>query len=120
MAIATQEILDAVGNLTVWELKELVEQMEKKFGVSAQPVVNPISQTQPVEEKTEFDVRLVQAGANKLAVIRALREVLGLGLKETKDLVDSAPTALRSGIAKAEAESLKGKMEALGAVAEVV
>jgi len=120
MAIATQEILDAVGNLTVWELKELVEKMEKKFGVNAQPVANPISKIQSMEEKTEFDVRLVQVGENRLAVIRGLRELLGLGLKETRDLVESAPAALKSGISKAEAESLKGKMEALGAVAEVV
>ena len=119
MAIA-QEILDAVGQMTVMELKELVEQMEKQFGVSAQPVAQIAPQHKAVEEKTEFDACLVQVGASKLAVIRALREALGLGLKEAKDLAESAPAELKSGVSKAEAQSLKEKLEGLGAVVEVV
>jgi large subunit ribosomal protein L7/L12 len=120
MAIATEEILQAVGHMTVNELAELVKQIEEKFGVSAQLVAQAPQAQTPVEEKTEFDARLLEAGAQKLAVIRALREALGLGLKEAKDLAESAPAVIKSGVSKAEAQSLKEKLEGFGAKVEVV
>ena len=110
MAIAKQEILDAIGSMTVLELSQLIKDMEEKFGVSAAAAV---------EEKTEFTVILVAAGENKVNTIKAVREVTSLGLKEAKDLVDGAPKPIKEGANKAEAETIKKKMEEAGAKVEV-
>ena len=121
--MTNEEILEAIGNLTVLELSELVKAAEEKFGVSAAAPV-AVAAAAPAEggaaaEKTEFDVILKDAGASKINVIKAVREVTGLGLKEAKALVDGAPAAVKEGIAKAEAEDLKGKLEAAGATVEL-
>ncbi|MCI7612323.1 MAG: 50S ribosomal protein L7/L12 [Selenomonadaceae bacterium] len=121
--MTNEEILEAIGNLTVLELAELVKAAEEKFGVSAAAPV-AVAAAAPAEggaaaEKTEFDVILKDAGASKINVIKAVREVTGLGLKEAKALVDGAPAAVKEGIAKAEAEDLKGKLEAAGATVEL-
>ena len=121
--MTNEEILEAIGNLTVLELSELVKAAEEKFGVSAAAPV-AVAAAAPAEggaaaEKTEFDVVLKDAGASKINVIKAVREATGLGLKEAKALVDGAPAAVKEGIAKAEAEDLKGKLEAAGATVEL-
>ena len=121
--MTNEEILEAIGNLTVLELAELVKAAEEKFGVSAAAPV-AVAAAAPAEggaaaEKTEFDVVLKDAGASKINVIKAVREATGLGLKEAKALVDGAPAAVKEGIAKAEAEDLKGKLEAAGATVEL-
>ena len=118
------EIIAAIEKMTILELADLVKEMEEKFGVSAAaPVVAGAAAAAPaeeVEEKTEFDVILKDAGAKKLAVVKAVREVKpGLGLKEAKDLVDNCPSTLAEGIAKEAAEELKKKMEEAGAVIEI-
>ena len=118
-----EEILSAIENLTVLELAELVKAAEEKFGVSAAAPV-AVAAAAPAEggaaaEKTEFDVILKDAGASKINVIKAVREATGLGLKEAKALVDGAPAAVKEGVAKAEAEDLKGKLEAAGATVEL-
>ena len=105
--MTNEEILEAIGNLTVLELSELVKAAEEKFGVSA------------AAEKSEFDVILKDAGASKINVIKAVREATGLGLKEAKALVDGAPAAVKEGVSKADAEDLKGKLEAAGATVEL-
>ena len=119
--MTNEEILEAIGNLTVLELSELVKAAEEKFGVSA---AAPVAAAAPAEgaaaaEKSEFDVILKDAGASKINVIKAVREATGLGLKEAKALVDGAPAAVKEGVAKAEAEDLKGKLEAAGATVEL-
>ena len=121
--MTNEEILEAIGNLTVLELSELVKAAEEKFGVSAAAPV-AVAAAAPAEggaaaEKTEFDVVLKDAGASKINVIKAVREATGLGLKEAKALVDGAPAAVKEGVAKAEAEDLKGKLEAAGATVEL-
>ena len=121
--MTNEEILEAIGNLTVLELSELVKAAEEKFGVSAAAPV-AVAAAAPAEgaaaaEKSEFDVVLKDAGASKINVIKAVREATGLGLKEAKALVDGAPAAVKEGIAKAEAEELKGKLEAAGATVEL-
>ena len=121
--MTNEEILEAIGNLTVLELSELVKAAEEKFGVSAAAPV-AVAAAAPAEggaaaEKTEFDVILKDAGASKINVIKAVREATGLGLKEAKALVDGAPAAVKEGVAKAEAEDLKGKLEAAGATVEL-
>ena len=121
--MTNEEILEAIGNLTVLELSELVKAAEEKFGVSAAAPV-AVAAAAPAEgaaaaEKSEFDVILKDAGASKINVIKAVREATGLGLKEAKALVDGAPAAVKEGIAKAEAEELKGKLEAAGATVEL-
>lgn len=121
--MTNEEILEAIGNLTVLELSELVKAAEEKFGVSAAAPV-AVAAAAPAEgaaaaEKSEFDVILKDAGASKINVIKAVREATGLGLKEAKALVDGAPAAVKEGIAKAEAEDLKGKLEAAGATVEL-
>ena len=118
------EIIAAIEGMTILELADLVKEMEEKFGVSAAaPVVAGgavAAAAEEVEEKTEFDVILKDAGAKKLAVVKAVREVKpGLGLKEAKDLVDNCPSTLAEGIAKEAAEELKKKMEEAGAVIEI-
>ena len=121
--MTNEEILEAIGNLTVLELSELVKAAEEKFGVSAAAPV-AVAAAAPAEggaaaEKTEFDVVLKDAGASKINVIKAVREATGLGLKEAKALVDGAPAALKEGVSKADAEDLKGKLEAAGATVEL-
>ena len=112
-----EEILSAIENLTVLELAELVKAAEEKFGVSA--AAPAAAGGAAAEEKSEFDVILKDAGAGKINVIKAVREITGLGLKEAKALVDGAPAAVKEGVAKAEAEDLKGKLEAAGATVEL-
>ena len=101
MALSKEEILDAIASMSVLEVSELIKMMEEKFGVSAAPAGGAAA---PAEEKSEFDVVLKEIGANKVQVIKAVRELTGLGLKEAKDLVDGAPKTVKEGLAKADAE----------------
>jgi len=122
MAISKEDILEAVGALTVMELNDLVKAFEEKFGVSAAAVAvaGPAGgAAAAVEEQTEFTVVLNAAGDKKVEVIKVVRAVTGLGLKEAKDLVDGAPKAVKEGISKADAEALKTQLEAAGAKVEV-
>ena len=125
MALTNEEILEAIASKTVLEISELIKMMEEKFGVSAAAaavaVAGPAAgaAAPAAEEKTEFDVVLSEIGSNKIAVIKAVREITGLGLKEAKDLVEGAPKAVKEGVAKAEAEDLKKKLEAAGDKAEL-
>ena len=117
------QILELVKGLTILELADLVKALEEEFGVSAAPVaaapVAGAAAAAPVEEKTEFDVILKAAGANKLAVIKVAREITGLGLKDAKDLVESAPKAIKEGVSKDEAETVKKQLVEAGAEVEV-
>ncbi|MDD3114699.1 MAG: 50S ribosomal protein L7/L12 [Anaerovibrio sp.] len=121
--MTNEEILEAIGNLTVLELSELVKAAEEKFGVSAAAPVAvaaaPAAGGAAAAEKSEFDVVLKDAGASKINVIKAVREATGLGLKEAKALVDGAPAPVKEGVSKADAEDLKGKLEAAGATVEL-
>jgi large subunit ribosomal protein L7/L12 len=125
MAVAQTEILDKIASLTVLELSELIKAMEEKFGVSAAAAVavaGPAAAgpaAAAVEEQTEFTVVLSSFGENKVNVIKAVREITGLGLKEAKDLVDGAPKPVKEGVNKADAEAAKKKLEDAGAKAEV-
>ena len=124
MAISKDDILEAVGQMSVMELNDLVKAFEEKFGVSAaaMAVAGPAgggAAAPAAEEKTEFTVVLAEVGANKVAVIKAVREITGLGLKEAKDLVDGAPKPVKEAIAKADAEAAKKKLEEAGAKAEL-
>ena len=115
-------IVEAIEALTLLETKELVEAIEEKFGVSAAPVAVAVAggaAAPAAEEKTEFDVILANFGAKKLDVIKAVREITGLGLKEAKELVEGAPKALKEGCTKEEAEELKAKLTAAGAEVEI-
>ena len=118
-----EEMIAAIKNMTVLELAELVKALEAEFGVSAAPVAPvtpaPAAATAEVEEKTEFGIILKEIGANKINVIKAVREVTALGLKEAKDLVESAPTAVKEGISKEEVNLIKEKLEAAGATIEI-
>ena len=119
------EILDAISSMTVLELSELIKEMEEKFGVSAAAAAVAVAApaagggAAAAEEQTEFTVVLTEAGANKVSVIKAVRELTGLGLKEAKDLVDGAPKPVKEGVAKADAEAAKKKLEEAGAKAEL-
>ena len=121
------QILEEIGKMTVLELSQLIKDMEEKFGVSAAAatvVAGPAAgggaaAAAPKEEKTEFTVMLNAAGENKVNVIKAVREVTSLGLKEAKDLVDGAPKPIKEGVSKADAEAIKKKMEEAGAKVEV-
>ncbi len=118
--LSTAEILDAIKELTVLELNELVKACEEEFGVSAAAGVvvaaaGGAGEAAAAEEKTEFDVELTEVGANKVKVIKVVREATGLGLKEAKDLVDAAPKVLKEAASKEEADDLKAKLEAEGA-----
>ena len=116
--LSTQELIDAIKELTVLELNDLVKACEEEFGVSAAAgvvVAAAADAGAAEEEKTEFDVELTEIGPNKVKVIKVVREATGLGLKEAKDLVDSAPKVLKEGVSKEEAEDIKGKLEAEGA-----
>lgn len=116
-------ILEEIKTLTILELKDLVSALEEEFGVSAAPVavaaVGGAAAGAAAEEKTEFDVILKDAGASKLNVIKVVREVTGLGLKDAKDLVEAAPKALKEGVSKDEADKLKADLEAAGATVEI-
>jgi len=119
------DIMETIKGMTVLELAELVKALEEEFGVSAAvPVVAAAASTagggaEEVEEKTEFDVILKEIGANKINVIRAVRELTSLGLKESKDMVEAAPKAVKEGVSKEDADTAKAKLEAAGATAEV-
>jgi len=124
MAISKDDILEAVGQMTVMDLNDLVKAFEEKFGVSAAAMA--VAGTAgggggaaAAEEQTEFTVVLTDVGANKLGVIKAVREITGLGLKEAKDLVDGAPKPVKEGVAKADAEAAKKKLEEAGAKADL-
>ncbi len=119
-----EEIIEAIGSMTVLELSELVKAMEEKFGVSAAAPVAvaaaaPAAAAEAEEEKTEFDVILESAGDKKIGVIKVVREITGLGLKEAKALVDGAPAPVKEKIAKADAEALKAKLEESGATVSI-
>ncbi len=119
----TTQILDLVKGLTILELADLVKALEEEFGVSAAPVaaapVAGAAAAAPVEEKTEFDVVLKAAGANKLAVIKVAREITGLGLKDAKDLVEAAPKTIKEAVSKEEADKIAEQLKAAGAEVEV-
>ena len=122
--ITTEQVVDYLSNLPVIQIAELVKTLESKWGVSAAPVAvagggGAAAPAAAVEEKTEFNVILADAGANKINVIKAVREITALGLKEAKDLVEGAPKAIKEGIGKDEAEDIKKKLEAAGAKVEV-
>jgi len=120
MSITKEQILDAVAEMSVMDVVELITMMEEKFGVSAAAAVAVAAgPAEAAEEKTEFDVILASAGANKVAAIKAVRSATGLGLKEAKDLVESAPAAIKEAVSKDEAETLKKSLEEAGAVVEV-
>lgn len=123
MAITNAELMDAVAGMTVLELSELIKQMEEKFGVSAAAVAvaGPAAggATEAAAEQTEFDVILSGIGDNKVSVIKAVRAITGLGLKEAKDLVDSAPKAVKEGVSKADADAVAKQLIEAGATAEV-
>jgi large subunit ribosomal protein L7/L12 len=124
MAFDKDAFLTALDSMSVMELNELVKAIEEKFGVSAAAMAAPAAGgaapgAAAAEEKTEFNVVLTDAGANKVSVIKAVRELTGLGLKEAKDLVDGAPKAVKEGVAKADAEAAKKKLEEAGAKAEL-
>ena len=117
-----EQILEAIESMKVTELNELVKAAEEKFGVSASApvmVAGAAGGAAAAEEKTEFDVVLANAGASKVGVIKAVREVTGLGLKEAKEVVDNAPKTLKEGVSKEEADQIKEKLEAAGASVEV-
>lgn len=121
MAVTKQDVLEFISNLSVLELSELVKEFEEKFGVSAQPVAvaGGAVVAEAAEEKTEFDVILKDAGEKKINVIKVVRALTGLGLKEAKDAVDGAPTTLKEGINKEDAEAAKKELEEAGATVEV-
>ncbi|XBC42849.1 MAG: 50S ribosomal protein L7/L12 [Buchnera aphidicola (Kaburagia rhusicola ensigallis)] len=121
MSITKEQILEAISEMSVKNVIELISDMEKKFGVSAESSINSLSSsiTKPVEEKTEFDIILKSIGGNKVSVIKAVRSSTGLGLKEAKDLVESAPTVIKERITKIEAESLKKILDETGAEVEI-
>ncbi|MFC3111188.1 50S ribosomal protein L7/L12 [Undibacterium arcticum] len=122
MAISKDDILEAVGAMSVMDLNDLVKAFEEKFGVSAAAMSAPAAggaAAAAVEEQTEFTVILSEFGANKVGVIKAVREITGLGLKEAKDLVDGSPKPVKEGISKADAEAAKKKLEDAGAKAEI-
>ncbi len=125
--LGKDEILEAISGMTVLELSELVKAVEEKFGVTAAapvavaaaPAAGGDGAAAAAEEKTEFDAVLTDVGANKILVIKGVRELTGLGLKEAKDLVDAAPKAVREGVTKEEAEEVKAKLSEAGATVEV-
>ena len=121
MSEKTDKMLEEIDSLTVVELAELVKGIEEKYGVTAAAVAAPAAGAAAgaAEEKTNFDVVLKEAGANKIAVIKVVRDATGLGLKEAKDLVDGAPKTVKEGVSKEEAEELKAKFEEAGATIEL-
>jgi large subunit ribosomal protein L7/L12 len=126
MAVSKEDILDAIANMSVLDLSELIKEMEDKFGVSAAAPVAvaavggaPAEGGAAAEEKTEFDVVLASFGENKVGVIKAVRAVTGLGLKEAKEMVESAPATVKEGVSKEESEDVKKQLEEAGASVEV-
>jgi large subunit ribosomal protein L7/L12 len=123
MAVSKDEILETIGNMSVIEVVDLIEAMEEKFNVSAASAVAavaaPAAAAAAAEEKTEFDVVMTSFGGNKVAVIKVVRAMTGLGLKEAKDLVEGAPSTVKEAVAKAEAEDMKKQLEEAGASVEV-
>lgn len=125
MAVSKEELLETIGNMSVLELSELIKDMEEKFGVSAQAVAAAApaaaggEAAEAAEEKDEFDVMLSSFGENKVGVIKAVRAITGLGLKEAKELVESAPSAVKEGASKDDAESIKSQLEEAGASVEL-
>ncbi|MGB2942515.1 MAG: 50S ribosomal protein L7/L12 [Candidatus Macondimonas sp.] len=123
MAVSKEEILDAISNMTVVEIVDLISAMEEKFGVSAAAAVAaaPVAMAaaEVVEEQTEFNVIMTSFGANKVNVIKVVRGLTGLGLKEAKDLVEAVPATIKEAVPKAEADDIKKQLEEAGATAEV-
>ncbi len=124
MAVAAADLIKQIDEMTVLELNTLVKELEEHYGVSAAAAAVPMAaagagEVQEAEEQTEFDVQLTSFGDKKIAVIKVVREVTSLGLKEAKDLVESAPVAVKEGVSKEEAEEVKGKLEEAGGQAEV-
>ena len=123
MALTKEDILNAIAEMPVMELVELIEAAEEKFGVDASAAVavaaGPAAAAEAVEEKTEFDVVMTSFGGNKVAVIKAVRSATGLGLKEAKEVVESAPKAIKEGVSKEEAEALKAELVEAGAEVEI-
>jgi large subunit ribosomal protein L7/L12 len=123
--VSKEQVVEYLSNLPVIQIAELVKELETKWGVSAAPVVMAggggaaAAPAEAAEEKTEFDVILADGGANKIQVIKAVREITSLGLKEAKDLVEGAPKAIKEGVSKEESEDIKKKLEAAGAKVEV-
>ncbi len=123
MAVSKQDILEAISQMSVMDVVDLVKSMEEKFGVSAAAAVvaapAAAGEAAVVEEKTEFNVVMTSFGANKIGVIKVIREITGLGLKEAKDMVEGVPATVKEGISKDEAESIKKKLVEAGATVEV-
>jgi len=126
MAASKEDILNAISNMTVMEIVDLVKMMEEKFGVTAAAPVAvaaaggaAAAAAPAAEEKTEFNVTMTSFGANKVGVIKVIREITGLGLKEAKDLVEGVPSAVKEGVSKADADAIKKKLEDAGAAAEI-
>ena len=121
MAISKEDVLEFISGLSVLELSELVKEFEEKFGVSAQPVAvaGAAVAVEAVEEKTEFDVIILDAGEKKINVIKEIRALTGLGLKEAKEAAEQTPSTIKEGISKADAEAIKAQLEAAGAKVEV-
>jgi large subunit ribosomal protein L7/L12 len=122
--VTKEDVVEFISNMSVLELSQLVKEMEEKFGVSAAAPVammaaGPAAAAAPVEEKTEFDVILTAHGDKKINVIKEVRAITGLGLKEAKDLVETPPKPVKEGIAKADAEKIKAQLEAAGATVEI-
>jgi large subunit ribosomal protein L7/L12 len=127
MAVTKEELVEALSNLKVLDVVELIKSLEEKWGVSAAAPVAvaaagggaAAAAAPAAEEKTEFNVTMTSFGANKVGVIKVIREITGLGLKEAKDLVEGVPSAVKEGVSKADAESIKKKLEEAGAAAEI-
>ena len=123
MAATKEDILESISNMTVMEVVDLISEMEEKFGVTAAAAVAAAPAAagggEAAEEKTEFDVALADMGSNKVAVIKAVRAITGLGLKEAKDKVESAPCVLKEGVSKEEADDFKKQLEEAGATVEL-
>jgi len=124
MAASKEDILNSISNMTILEIVDLVKMMEDKFGVTAAAPVAmaaaaPGAAAPVAEEKTEFNITMTSFGANKVGVIKVIREITGLGLKEAKDLVEGVPSAVKEGVSKADAEGIKKKLEEAGAAAEI-
>lgn len=125
MAVSKEEILDAIANMSVMDVCDLIKMMEDKFGVSAAAVAAPVAVAASggaeaaQEEKTEFTIVMKSFGSNKVNVIKVIREVTGLGLKEAKDMVESAPASVKEGVSKADAEDIKKKLVEAGAEVEI-
>ena len=129
MPVTKEEVIEFIANMSVLELSQFIKELEEKFGVTAAAPIAAVAATVPqagaaeaapaAEEKTEFDVVLTEIGSNKINVIKIVREITGLGLKEAKELVESAPKPLKTGISKEEAEEIKKKLEEIGAKVEL-